>query len=222
MSKKWLVGAGVAAAVFAGGAQATLLADGSFENVALGVGNYGPLLGNYGPGGSVGPAWTNGSNFVLAIDKTYSEVPLKFLAQAGNIAMDLTGAGNQGPVSLSQTVSLLAGSYLLSFYLGDISNSSNYNSSSEVKVLINNVQQPGTFVNSAGTSTTNWAQMLVPFTLLTGGPTTVAFSTAGLTLDNYTGIDNVVLTAVPEPGAWLMMLAGMAAVGFMAKRRSST
>jgi len=223
MSKKWLVGAGVAAAVFAGGAQAAnLLSDGSFESLILTGGNFGNLLENYGPASAVGASWTNNSNFVLAIDTTYTEAgPINFVAQDGKNAVDLTGAGNQGPVNLSQTVNLAAGSYLLSFYLGDISQIPNYTLPSSVNVLINNLQQGLTLTNFSGTSTVNWAQMLVPFTTA-GGSTKITFSTNGLVLDSYTGIDNVMLTAVPEPGTWLMMVAGMAAVGFMAKRRSST
>jgi len=222
MSKTWLDGAGVAAAVFAGGAQANLLSDGSFESLILTGSNLGNLLENYGPASAVGASWTNSSNFVLAIDTNYTEAgPINFVAQQGNNAVDLTGAGNQGPVELSQTVNLAAGSYLLSFYLGDISQIPNYTLASSVNVLINSVQQGLTRTNSAGTSTVNWAQMLVPFNT-SGGFTTVTFSTVGLSLDSYTGIDSVMLTAVPEPGTWLMMVAGMAAVGFMAKRRSST
>ena len=198
MRSKILIGASLATALFAGGAQANLLSDGSFENVPLVPVNFTNLLENYGVG-PVGPSWVNGSNFVLAFDTTYTEGgPLNFVTQDGTRAMDLTGAGNQGPVSLSQTVNLAAGNYLLSFFVGDISESPNYTLASSVKVLINNIPVGGTFSNSAGTGTANWAAMSVPFSSL-GGSTTVTFSTAGLTLDNFTGLDNVVLTAVPEP-----------------------
>lgn len=116
-------------------------------------------------------------------------------------------------------MNLAAGLYLLSFHLGDISGVPNYTMASAVNVLVNNVQQGATFANFTGTSTTSWLQFLVPFTSA-GGATTVTFSTTGLALDSLTGLDNVVLTAVPEAGSLLMMMAGLAAVGFVAKRRA--
>lgn len=222
MQRPLLMGFGLFVALTgATGAHAApnLLSDGSFESLNLVGGNYGNLLENYGPGGSVGSAWVNSSNYILGIDTTYTEGSgsLKFFAQDGTKAVDLTGAGNQGPVSLSQTVNLAAGSYLLSFYLGDIKNSSPYGLTSSVKVLINDVQQGSTFSNGAGTTSTNWVQFLVPF-VSSGGATKVTFSTAGLTLDNYTGLDNVSVTAVPEPAAYGLAFAG-AMVIFFAKRR---
>lgn len=222
MLKKLLFGCGTTGVLLCGlGAHAApnLLTDGSFESLNLVGGNFGNLLENYGPSGSVGSAWANSSNFILGIDTAYTEAGnLKFFAQEGTKSVDLTGAGNQGPVALSQTVSLAAGSYLLSFYLGDIKNTSPYSLASSVKVLINDVQQGSTFSNAAGTTSTNWVQFLVPF-VSSGGATKVTFSTAGLTLDNYTGIDNVVLTAVPEVEAYGLALAGMGVVAFVKRRR---
>lgn len=140
-----------------------------------------------------------GGGSVMAFDTTYAETSLNFVDQHLTKAVDLTGAANQGPVKLSQTVNLAAGSYLLPFYLGDISGIPDYTLASSVNVLINNAQVGSTFSNGAATGTVNWAPMSVLFSTLVSGPTTVAFSTASLTLDNFTGIENVVLTAVPEP-----------------------
>ena len=53
----------------------------------------------------------------------------------------------------------------------------------------------------------------------TGGRDTLKFSAVG-TADTYGGsLDNVSLAPVPEPETYALMLAGLGAVGFMARRR---
>lgn len=219
MSKKSMILSGLASTVFAAGAHANLLADGSFESMALAGGNYGNLLENFSS--SVGTNWSNSSNWVLGISTSYTEVgPLSFVAQDGGKSIDLTGAGNQGPVKLSQTVNVATpGTYLLSFWLGDVYNTTNYASSAAVKVLVDGTQQGGVFTHNTISSTASWAQQTLMLSL-PAGTHVISFSTSGLTLDNYTGLDNVVLTPVPEPSAWLMLLAGLATAGFVARRRS--
>ena len=54
-----------------------------------------------------------------------------------------------------------------------------------------------------------------------GASTTLSFMNIGATGTSYPQIDNVSVTAVPEPGTYAMLLAGLAAVGFVAKRRSA-
>lgn len=191
--------------------------DGGFESL-LTAPNLGPLLQNYGPAGAVGAAWTNSANFVLAIDTTYTEGALSFVAQQGTKSLDLTGAGNQGPIALSQTLALSAGQYMLSFYLGDINGGdSRYALPSSVEVLFGG-SSLGTFSNLAGGTTTNWIQVLVPFTS-NGVNNVLTFSTEGLRLDNFTGLDNVSVNAVPEPGSLAMVLASLGVAGLAAKRR---
>lgn len=190
--------------------------DGGFESL-LTAPNLGPLLQNYGLG-PVGTAWTNSSNFVLAIDTTYTEGALSFVSQQGTKSLDLTGAANQGPVALSQTLALSAGQYMLSFYLGDINGGdTRYDLPSSVEVLFGG-NSLGIFTNSAGGATTNWRQVLVPLTS-DGVNNVLTFSTANLRLDNFTGLDNVSLNAVPEPGSFALVLAALGVAGFAAKRR---
>lgn len=209
-------------AMVAGNANANLLVDGSFESLNLNIDGFGPLLELFGPGSAVGGSWTNIGGFVLGKATTYTEGPFIFAAQDGTKSIDLTGFGNQGPTALSQTVSLVAGNYVLSFYLGNVNSDPQFGLSlpASVKVLINNQQQGGIFTNSAGSTTTNWEQVLVPFQSL-GGSTTITFSTFGLNLDYYTGIDNVVLAAVPEPKGYGLALVSMGLVAFVVRRRLS-
>lgn len=194
--------------------------DGGFESLVLTGGNFGNLLENYGPAAPAGASWTNSSNFVLGIDTTYTEGVLNFLAQQGTKSLDLTGAGYQGAVALSQTLALSAGQYMLSFYLGDIDGGdSRYNLPSSVEVLFAGVSV-GTFTNSDGGATTNWKKFELPFTS-DGINNLLTFSTANLNLDSYTGLDNVTVTAVAEPGSLAMVLAALGAAGLAAKRRKA-
>jgi hypothetical protein len=215
MLKKFAFGAIVVSTM---GSAHAFVVDGGFESLVLTGGNFGDLLENYGPAAPVGASWLNSSNFVLGIDTTYTEGALQFVAQEGSKAIDLTGAGNQGAVALSQTLSLIAGQYMLSFYLGDINGGdSRYSLASSVEVLFGGTSL-GIFSNAAGGATTNWMAVAVPFTS-DGVNNTLTFTTTGLQLDNYTGLDNVSVTAVPEPGSLAMVLAALAAAGLVARRR---
>jgi hypothetical protein len=215
MLNKFALGAIVVSAM--GSAHASVV-DGGFESLVLTGGNFGPLLENYGPAAPVGSFWSNSSNFVLGIDTTYTEGVLKFVAQEGSKALDLTGAGYQGAVALSQTLALSAGQYMLSFYLGDINGGdTRYSLPSSVEVLFGG-NSLGIFSNSAGGATTNWMGVQVPFTS-NGVNNTLTFSTTGMQLDNYTGLDNVTVTAVPEPGSLAIVLAALAAAGLVTTRR---
>ena len=62
--------------------------------------------------------------------------------------------------------------------------------------------------------------MWLLWTATSSGPFSVTFAAAG---PGYSGptVDNVVLTAVPEPSSLALALAGLSVMGFAAKRRSS-
>jgi hypothetical protein len=63
-----------------------------------------------------------------------------------------------------------------------------------------------------------------PFSMtFTATGSTTAISFAGLTGNQYIGLDNVsvegITAAIPEPSTWAMMILGFGGVGFMAYRR---
>jgi hypothetical protein len=73
-------------------------------------------------------------------------------------------------------------------------------------------------------STFQWQQQLVanPIVNQFGNPSTVdSLSAAPITFTFDIATNQLVLAPVPEPGTYAMLLAGLAAVGFMARRRKA-
>lgn len=54
----------------------------------------------------------------------------------------------------------------------------------------------------------------------TGASQTFTFAVSNVGSDHSVGIDNIALTAVPEPATWAMMLVGFAGLGFAGYRRN--
>ena len=207
---------GVALVASFGAAQAALLVNGGFENASanttapsavqtftLGIGSTAidgwTVIGD-------DTAWIGGAQFGLT-------------ASQGNKFLDLTNYQDGPPFGgVQQIVGTVAGTtYTLSFDLGS---SSTYITPSAVaaSVLVVDVgTQTQTFTSTAS-GVNNWQSYSMTFTA--ANPTTT-ISLLGTTGRDYIGLDNVTLsvTAVPEPGTWAMMLAGMAAVGSEAARR---
>ena len=73
-------------------------------------------------------------------------------------------------------------------------------------------------------STFQWQQQLVANPIINqfGNPSTVdSLSAAPITFTFDIATNQLVLAPVPEPGTYAMLLAGLAAVGFMARRRKA-
>lgn len=109
-----------------------------------------------------------------------------------------------------------AGSYYLNFYYSPrpgIPLSSN-----GIDVLVNGVSIFN--ISGAGAGATVWSPQQLFFTV--GAGSTLAFAAIG-TSDSLGGyLDSISLvSAVPEPSAWGMMLLGFGAIGFAMRRRRS-
>lgn len=124
-------------------------------------------------------------------------------------------AGLQSKGSLSQTVTLGAGSYKLSWMDG---NRNNYGVDQSYAVSFNGLQLGNAFDTN---KQTGWQAREVSFTLAAGATGALTFQ--GLNAKDATAfIDNVSLvqtSAVPEPESYALALAGLAVVGQIARRR---
>jgi hypothetical protein len=69
------------------------------------------------------------------------------------------------------------------------------------------------------TPTLSWTQVTETFVALSATP--LVFAGTILDGDHSSGIDNITISAVPEPSTWAMMILGFFGVGFAAYRRKS-
>ena len=142
-------------------------------------------------------------------------------AEAGNSFLDLTGAGYSvgSDAGVEQTVSLVAGAYTMTFYVGSIGNDepdSVYASAGDQSNVV--------FTDSDTGAGYHWALETLNFNVATTGPVTISLvgDAADSEVDSpYIGLDNVDLevagsapSSAPEPsmaiplflvfGGWLL------------------
>jgi hypothetical protein len=218
-----LVAAGLAAATPAlavtnlivnGGFEAPPQNDGAFQLFGAGATN---LTGWE----VLGPA----RNSVAILDTAYHEAGVTFNAFGGTQALDITGGENTGPTAgIRQTVNTRAGQrYQLSFWVGNADGRSDYAGTSALFLGIND-NLSTRFENADITEHgVNWKLFTTSF-VATSDHTDVIFNNGTAPRsdgsgDNYAGLDNVRLTAVPEPAAWAMMIAGFGLAGATLRRR---
>ncbi|MFZ5526786.1 MAG: PEP-CTERM sorting domain-containing protein [Pseudomonadota bacterium] len=197
-------------------ASTNLLQNGSFEASSTASSQDGSYCYNNFPSnvecGTAVPSWT-GTFVLIAADSGPWGTPQNL----GNNAL-IDGhvvAGIQGNSSLSQSVSLSAGSYTLSW----VDTNRNGYDNQFYDVLLGSVTL-GSFSTTVGDA---WTTRSLTFTVGTSGLQTLTF--AGLErggIDGTSFIDNVQLTsAVPEPSDLALVLAGLAVVGSVARRRAA-
>ena len=122
-----------------------------------------------------------------------------------------TGGGNNPAGQLTSVSTFAAGTHTLSFSLAGNQRVTSLQTTtvmlgSDVIAVLN----PAEFANFTTYS----------YTFNSGGGA-LTFTEGGPSNQQGNLLDNVVLTAVPEPSTWAMMILGFFGVGFMAYRRKS-
>ena len=199
-----LFAASMAAPLAALAAPVDLIVNGSFEDNLMANGNWDVYYGTTALAG-----WSAGANGVELRNN------IAGTALAGVNYVELDTYNNS---SISQTVSTVAGQwYALSF---------NYSNRADTAVDTNGLSW--SFGSAAGTAPAlpavtgdhSWATFNT-LVQATSSSTVLNFAALGNSDGLGTSLDKVSLTtAVPEPQTYALMLAGLAAVGFVARRRA--
>ncbi|MBS0479029.1 MAG: choice-of-anchor C family protein [Proteobacteria bacterium] len=203
---KKLIVALVCAVALPAAANAGPFINGSFET--------GPTPGAFTPlaaGSTAIAGWTVGGNSIDYIGTYWN-------AQNGSRSIDLSG---NAPGSIFQTFDTVLGqTYQVTFYLG-----ANGDGPPPFKTVSVGATGNATGNYSVATTTfppnvTAWSPFSYAFTA-TGTSTTLTFTSTGNTAYGA-ALDNVNVTAVPEPAAWALMIFGFGAIGGVLRRRQGS
>lgn len=205
MNLKILLAAGAGALALSGAAHAsTVVFDSTFENVPGG-----PSAGGYTTVATA-DGWTGGPNGI-ELQNNVAGAPA---ANGGSVFVELDTFANS---SMSRTIG--AGSYDLSFLYSPrpgIPASSN-----GIEVFLNGVLlSPPGLVTADGGGATSWSTVSTSFVAAPGSILTFAAEGTSDSLGGY--VDNITLSAVPEPTTWAMMLIGVGMVGFGLRTRKTS
>jgi choice-of-anchor C domain-containing protein len=201
-----MIAAGFAALAFAGVAQAAGVQDGTFAEGAT-AGSFSTI----GTNATIGD-WTVTKGSVDLIG-AYWQAP-----NATGYSLDLNGLT---PGAVSQTLTLAAGEYTLSFWLAG--NPDGGDTTKSVLVSAGSASQTFTFANSSSTTKDDMGWTLETLTFKTTGSTTLSFESTFGANGSYSpygaAIGDISVSAVPEPATLGLLLAGLGMLGVMSSRR---
>jgi hypothetical protein len=223
-------------------AKADLITNGSFEE-----GTFTPNISLDEPGKTGGMKLYNGDTSITGwrvMNQSGGDIvwalnsdepqgnPWKLKASDGKMFLDLTGYANnfnfpKGGIQLAQTAATQNGQYYkLTFDVGSSSSFDNLNP--VVQVSVNGNPASHTFIGNVSLPDNlpfenHW--QTVEFTFKAFGPSTISFTAWTPGVDRAILLDNVRLTAVPEPatvlaGALLLLPLGVSSLRIFAARAS--
>ena len=179
-----------------------LIVNGGFENLSIQFFNPGYLT--IGNGSNVYAPWVIGGISVDAIHGAYGAITGR--------SIDLLGS--PGPGSVAQTFATVANqSYLLSF---DLSANNNGLDDGHMTLTIDNTTYP-TFLGAVNVVNNHTLSFIAQT-----NSTTLTFASALVSKNGGPILDNVSVTAVPEPESYAMFLAGLGVMGAIAVRRQKS
>ncbi len=199
MLKKSLAAAALAALSFGASAATNLVGDGSFDATVVNGGSWTTVYSTQG----WNDPWVTG-NAGLEIRNSVAGNAID-----GPNFVELDTDQNS---TISQTLSTVAGQeYALSFWVEDRANTAA--STNGVTYTIDGVTN-----TVVGGTTPTWTRESLTF-VASSSSTTLTFAAAG-TSDGYgSSLDNVEVSAVPEPATFVLMASGLALFG-LSRRRS--
>ena len=188
-----------------------LLSNGSFESPVLPPGSdflVAPVGGSVIPGWSVVGAAGQNVAIIEALYNLPDAAGINFTAADGVQWIDMAGAGINSTEGVLQSVSLPAGTYSLSFSIGNVvAAAAGLGTTSKANLLINGIFAQS-FINGGSIAgAVSWQQFA--YTFSAGGVTTIEFRNGDGPSDNLNGFDNVVLSAVPEPATAVSLILGL-------------
>jgi len=198
--------AGLAACVLIGSAAAApinLIDNGSFEDVKQANGTWSIYTKNFA-------GWQ--------VNKTYGVELRNNVAGAAFDGVNFVELDTTGNSWISQTFDTTIGqSYKVSFYFSPRAGVAA--DSNDISALINGATALTASGSGVGASGNVWKEYSFNF-VAAGDLSTLGFKAGGLSNSYGGSLDNVSVTAVPEPSSWATMLVGLLGLGAMTRRRT--
>jgi choice-of-anchor C domain-containing protein len=135
----------------------------------------------------------------------------------GGGSVDLDGNA-PGGISVTSSLALAAGSYVLNFYLSG--NPDGLPTAKDLQVVVGGTTADFSYTIGAN-SRDNMLYALETVSFTTAGATSLSFTSQDSNSPYGPVIGGVSISSVPEPSTWAMMILGFLGVGFVAYRRKN-